>query len=98
MDIRTLLAFGTGVGIEIRSQDLAVVLTHVRPNGARVAASTVIRNFRERPAGEWGSEYLRFLRENGGGPLAAGRGGPAPGGTQRQTPPARAAGQGPPPR
>lgn len=71
MDIRTLLAFGTGVGIEIRAQDLAVTLAHVRPNGIRVAASTVIRNFRERPAGEWGSEYLRFLRENGGSHLAA---------------------------
>jgi hypothetical protein len=71
MDLRTLLAFGTGVGIEIRAQDLAVTLTHVRPNGIRVAASTVIQNFRERPAGEWGSEYLRFLRENGGSHLAA---------------------------
>src|SRR6266446_2021594 len=71
MDLRTLLAFGSGVGIEIREHDLAVTLTHVRPKGARVAASTVIRNFRERPAGEWGSEYLRFLRENGGSHLAA---------------------------
>jgi hypothetical protein len=71
MELRTLLAFGSGVGIEIRAQDLAVVLAHVRPNGARVAASTVIHNFRERPAGEWGSEYLRFLREGGGSHLAA---------------------------
>ena len=71
MDLRTLFAFGTGVGIEIRPQDLAVTMTHVRPNGVKVAASTVIRNFRERPAGEWGSEYLRFLREHGGSHLAA---------------------------
>src|SRR5437762_10242345 len=71
MDLRTLLAFGTGIGIEIRSQDLAIVLAHVRPNGVRVVASATIRNFRERPAGEWGSEYLRFLRENGGSHLAA---------------------------
>jgi Tfp pilus assembly protein PilN len=71
MDLRTLLAFGTGVGIEIRAQDLAVTLTHVRPNGVRIAASTVIRNFRERPAGEWGAEYLRFLKEQGGSHLAA---------------------------
>jgi Tfp pilus assembly protein PilN len=71
MDVRTLLAFGTGVGIEIRERDLAVVLTHVRPNGIRVAAGAVIQNFRERPAGEWGSEYLRFLREQGGSHLAA---------------------------
>src|SRR2546428_5471698 len=71
MDLRTLLAFGSGVGIEIRSRDLGVVLARVRPNGIRVAASTVIRDFRERPAGEWGSEYSRFLRENGGSYLAA---------------------------
>lgn len=71
MDLRSLLAFGTGVGIEIRSQDLGVVITQVRPDGAKVTASTVIQNFRERPAGEWGSEYLRFLRENGGSRLAA---------------------------
>src|SRR6266481_1966743 len=71
MDIRTLLAFGTGVGIEIRARDLAVTVAQVRPSGARVAASTVIQNFRERPAGEWGSEYLRFLREHGGSHLAA---------------------------
>jgi Tfp pilus assembly protein PilN len=71
MDLRTLLAFGSGVGIEIREHDLAVTLTHVRPKGVRVAASTVIQNFRARPAGEWGSEYLRFLREQGGSHLAA---------------------------
>ena len=37
MDLRTLLAFGTGVGIEIGARDLAVTLSHVRPNGVRVA-------------------------------------------------------------
>ncbi len=71
MDLRSLLAFGTGIGIEIRERDLAIVMTHVRPSGVRVAAATVIQNFRERPAGEWGSEYLRFLRDNGGSHLAA---------------------------
>jgi Tfp pilus assembly protein PilN len=71
MDLRTLLAFGSGVGIEIGDCDLAVTLSHVRPNGVRVAASTLIRNFRERPAGEWGTEYSRFLREQGAGHLAA---------------------------
>ena len=71
MDIRTLFAFGTGVGIEIRERDLAVIMTHVRPNGVQVAACTTIQNFRERPAGEWGSEYAKFLREHGGSHLAA---------------------------
>jgi Tfp pilus assembly protein PilN len=71
MDIRTLLAFGTGVGIEIRERDLGVAISHVRPNGVRIAGSVVIHDFRERPAGEWGSEYLKFLRENGASHLAA---------------------------
>jgi hypothetical protein len=71
MDIRTLLAFGTGVGIEIRERDLAVAITHVRPNGVKIAGSTVIENFRERPAGEWGSEYSKFLAAHGVSHLAA---------------------------
>ncbi len=71
MDIRTLLAFGTGIGIEIRERDLAVTIANVRPSGVTVSGFTVIRNFRERPAGEWGSEYLRFLREQGASHLAA---------------------------
>src|SRR5260370_5328206 len=71
MDIRTLLAFGTGVGIEIGERDLAVAISHVRPNGVKIAGSTIIQNCRERPAGEWGSEYLKFLRENGASHLAA---------------------------
>jgi hypothetical protein len=71
MELRTLLAFGTGVGIEIKDHDLVVAITHVRPNGVKIAGSTVIENFRERPAGEWGSEYLKFLREHGGSHLAA---------------------------
>src|SRR2546428_4130860 len=84
MDLRTLLAFGSGVGIEIRSRDLGVVLARVRPNGIRVAASTVIRDFRDRPAGEWGSEYSRFLREHGGSHPAAAGGAPQRGGIVRQ--------------
>ena len=71
MDLRTLLAFGTGIGIEIRERDLDVIVTHVRPTGVKVAAYTTIRNFRERPAGEWGSEYLRFLRDQGASHVAA---------------------------
>jgi hypothetical protein len=71
MDIRTLLAFGTGVGIEIRERDLAVAITHVRPNGVKIAGSTVIEGFRERPAGEWGSEYSKFLSAHGVSHLAA---------------------------
>jgi Tfp pilus assembly protein PilN len=71
MDLRNLLAFGTGIGIEIRERDLDITVTHLRPTGVKVAAYTSIRNFRERPAGEWGSEYLRFLREQGASHVAA---------------------------
>ncbi len=71
MDLRSLLAFGTGVGIEIRARDLAVTISQVRPNGVKAATAAVIENFRERPAAEWGAEYLRFLRENGASHIAA---------------------------
>lgn len=71
MEIRNLLAIGTGVGIEIRREDLAVVVARVRPSGVEVAEMTLIRNFRSRPAGEWGAEYAAFLRQHGAQHLAA---------------------------
>lgn len=71
MDIRTLLAFGTGVGIEIGERDLSVTIALVRPGGVKIAAFTTIENFRSRTAGEWGSEYLRFLAANGASHMAA---------------------------
>ncbi len=71
MNLRDLLAFGTGVGIEIRERDLVVTLAHVWPTGTKVIGSTVIENFRERRAGEWGSDYSKFLAQNGASHLAA---------------------------
>jgi len=71
MDLRKLLAIGTGVGIEVRKQDLAVTLARVRPRGVVVLGSTVVPGFRERPASDWGAEYAQFLRQHGGSHLAA---------------------------
>jgi hypothetical protein len=64
-DLRRLLAFGSGVGIEIGVQDLTVVVARVRPNGVRVPGRLVIEDYASRPAAEWGAEYARFLKASG---------------------------------
>jgi hypothetical protein len=71
MDPRKFIAVGTGIGIEIGDTALEVSVVRVRPRGIDVLASTSIRNFRERTAAEWGSEYARFLEEAGASHLAA---------------------------
>lgn len=68
---RKWLAVGTGVGMEIRGDDLLVAVVRVRPAGVRVLASARIARFRERPAAEWGAEYARFLETCGAGHLSA---------------------------
>jgi hypothetical protein len=70
-DFRKWLAFGTGVGLEIRGDDLCATLARVRPSGAEVLGAVTISRFRERPAAEWGSEYAGFLKRNGAGHLTA---------------------------
>ncbi len=71
MTLRSLLAVGTGVGIEIRGRDLTVTAVRVRPGGVAVAGHTVIAGFAQRPAAEWGAEYHAFLRRVGAGHVAA---------------------------
>lgn len=71
MTLRSLLAVGTGAGIEIRGRDLAVTAVRVRPGGVAVAGHTVIAGFAQRPAAEWGAEYHAFLRRVGAGHVAA---------------------------
>jgi Tfp pilus assembly protein PilN len=71
LDIRKLLAFGTGIGVEIRAGDLEVAAARVRPSGIEVLGRVSIRGFRQRPAAEWGAEYARFLRVCGAGHLSA---------------------------
>lgn len=61
-DFRKLLAFGSGVGIEIGAEDLEVVVARVRPGKVRVLGRLVIEDYASRPAAEWGGEYTRFLK------------------------------------
>src|SRR4051794_6505362 len=70
-DFRRWVAFGTGVGIEIRDADLHVVIARVRPSGASVLGALRIPEFRNRPAAEWGKVVSEFLRRNGAGHIAA---------------------------
>jgi type II secretory pathway component PulL len=69
-DIRKLLAFGSGIGIEIGPQSLEVVATRVRPSKITVLGRLVIENFTGRPAAEWGAEYTRFAKALGIGHLS----------------------------
>ena len=71
VDYRKYLAFGSGAGIEIRGADLEVTVARVRPSGAQILGRTTIRNFRERPAAEWGAEYSAFLKRSGESGLSA---------------------------
>lgn len=64
-DLRRLLAFGSGVGIEIGPKDLEVVAARVRPAGVTVLGRHTIENFAGRPAAEWGQEYAQFLKSLG---------------------------------
>ncbi|HTP87907.1 MAG TPA: hypothetical protein VMH28_35025 [Candidatus Acidoferrales bacterium] len=64
-DLKGLLAFGSGVGIEIGAADLNVVAARVRPNGVTVAGRLAIENYASRPAAEWGAEYAGFLKGAG---------------------------------
>ena len=52
-DLRKLLAFGSGVGIEIGATDLEVVVARVRPARVRVPGRLVIEDFARgrRPSG-----------------------------------------------
>ena len=71
MNARTLLAIGTGIGVQIAGQDLRITVARVRPGGIKLLGATVIEAFRQRPASEWGAEYAAFLRRLGAGHLAA---------------------------
>jgi hypothetical protein len=70
-DIRKLLAFGSGIGIEIGAQSLEVVAARVRPSKIAVLGRLTIANFAGRPAAEWGAEYARFAGALGIAHMAA---------------------------
>jgi len=64
-DFKKLLAFGAGVGIEIRARDLEIVAARVRPGKVKVLGRMVVEDYASRPSGEWGADYTRFLRAAG---------------------------------
>ncbi len=70
-DFRKLLAFGSGVGLEIGATDLEVAVTRVRPNKIQVLGRLTIEGYATRPAAEWGAEYARFLKASGAERLSA---------------------------
>jgi Tfp pilus assembly protein PilN len=69
--LRHLVAFGTGAGIQIAGPDLEIAVARVRPTGVQVLARTAIARFRERPAAQWGGEYSALLRKLGTPHLSA---------------------------
>jgi len=70
-DVRKLLAFGSGIGIEIGTADLEVVAARVRPSRIRVLGRWTIPNYAGRPAAEWGGEYSGLVKSVGMGHLSA---------------------------
>jgi Tfp pilus assembly protein PilN len=71
VDFTKWLAIGTGIGIEIGSEDLTVTVVRLRPSGSRVLGELIIQHFREQAAAEWGATYAEFLRKLGVKHLAA---------------------------
>lgn len=63
--LRKWLAIGTGIGIELQHDSLRAVAARLRPNGAEVLGQIRIEGILERPATEWGAEYLAFARKFG---------------------------------
>ena len=59
------LIFGTAAAIELGERDLQAVIVRARPRGATVTARITIADFRTRPPKEWGTEYHKWLRQNG---------------------------------
>jgi Tfp pilus assembly protein PilN len=68
---RRALAFGTGFGVAIGDENLDLAIVRARPSGPRRPALATIRNFRSRPASEWGAEISRFIAAAGASGLAA---------------------------
>ena len=68
---RRSLAFGTGLGIAMDERNLEAAIVRARPSRATLIATATIRDFRNRPAAEWGAELLRFVASAGETRLAA---------------------------
>src|SRR5687767_15094491 len=68
---RKWLAFGTGLGIEVREQELQVTIVRVRPSHTAILGAATVTDYRTRPAAEWGAELSTFLRKVGAAHIAA---------------------------
>jgi hypothetical protein len=71
LEFRKLLAFGSGLGIEIGGEDLEIAVVRVRPGRVDVLGRKTVTGYTARPAAEWGSECAQFLRSLGAGHLSA---------------------------
>ena len=58
-----MLSFGTGFGIAVAGKNLEAAIVRSRVSGPSIVAAATIRDFRTRPAAEWGAELLQFLRD-----------------------------------
>ena len=70
-DVRKLLTFGTGIGIQVGPNDLELALTRVRASKVDVLGRHTITDYTGRPAAEWGAEYEQFLKTHGARHLTA---------------------------
>jgi Tfp pilus assembly protein PilN len=68
---RRALVFGAGFGLAIGERHLEAAIARARPSGPAIVAAATIRDFRSRPAAEWGAELLKFLAAAGESGLAA---------------------------
>ncbi|HUA84538.1 MAG TPA: PilN domain-containing protein [Bryobacteraceae bacterium] len=66
-ELKKLVAFGRGVGIQITgphgAESLEITAVRVRPNGARVLGRLTIADFPHQSAALWGAGYAAFLRK-----------------------------------
>ncbi len=63
MQLKHILRWGAGCGIEVRGSDLRVVAVKSRPGSFKVLGRIEIADFRSRPPAEWGSEYATLLKD-----------------------------------
>ena len=73
MDFRKWLAFGTGVGVEVREHELQFTIVRVRRGETAILGWATVSDYKTRPAAEWGSELAAFLRKVGAAHIAASR-------------------------
>jgi Tfp pilus assembly protein PilN len=67
--LKKILAFGSGIGISMEgqrgSESLHITAVRVRPTGVTVRGGTVIEDYRNSPAAEWGAAYAEMAGKLG---------------------------------